>query len=152
MAGARTRSSRSGSLVTIDLSELREFSAIIRQTSPKVYRALGDGLREAGMVIADEARARSSTFSTRIPASIRVRKVGIRVSVTAGDENALDAAPLENKGIEGFFRHPVFGNRDVWVNQQAHPYLRPAAEAQGERTADKVLESIARALDQAGFK
>jgi hypothetical protein len=80
-----------------------------------------------------------------------VRSSGIRVSVVAGGAKAPDAAPYENKGVDGFFRHPVFGNREVWVDQKARPFLRPAAEATAPRVTEKVLENVGKVLDDAGF-
>ena len=150
MARTKTHTHRVGSLVTIDLSGLRSFATAVRKASPELKTALKAGLREGGEIVADEARARSS-WSTRIPGSIRVRSSGIRVSVVAGGAKAPDAAPYENKGVDGFFRHPVFGNREVWVDQKARPFLRPAAEATAPRVTEKVLENVSKVLDDAGF-
>lgn len=53
------------------------------------------------------------------------------------------------KGMEGTkrWRHPVFGNREVWVTQQPHPYffrvVRPAGVA-GRRATTRVVNSITR--------
>jgi len=55
--------------------------------------------------IAVDARAKAS-WSTRIPGSVEVKALGSRISVTA---DAPNAAPLENRGKEGEFKHPVFG-------------------------------------------
>jgi hypothetical protein len=57
-----------------------------------------------------------------------VSATGFSVKVTAGGAAAPDAAPLENSGQQGTFRHPVV-NPDVWVSQQARPFLAPAADA-----------------------
>ena len=43
--------------------------------------------------------------------------IGDRVDV----KKAPEAAPINNKGQAGTFRHPVFGH-DVWVDQAAHPF------------------------------
>ena len=71
------------------------------------------------------------------------------VSVTAGGKRAPEAVVLEHGGVEGTFRHPVFGNRDVWVSQKARPFLAPAFK-EGEElavaAADRALQKILRAL------
>jgi len=151
---AKTRTSRSGTLVTLDLSGLRDFATAVRKASPELRKALRAGLKEGGDIVADEARARSS-WSSRIPGSIRVRTAGIRVSVVAGGAKAPDGAPYENKGLPGQFRHPVFAQGDraswTWVNQKARPFLRPAAEATAPEVADKVAANVLEVLSDAGF-
>lgn len=143
----KTRTSHSGSLVTIDLSPLRGFVTSLRKASPELNREMRKGLRRGGDIVRDEAKGLAS-WSTRIPGSIRVRTTGIRVSVIAGNKNAPHAAAFEHEGVPGFFRHPVFGNRDVWVNQRARPYLRPAAESNSDEVADAVLKAVAEAIDR----
>lgn len=143
----KTRTSRAGSLVTIDLSPLRGFVTSLRKAAPEVNREMRRGLRRGGDIVRDEAKELSS-WSTRIPGSIRVRTVGIRVSVIAGDKNAPHAAAFEHEGVPGFFRHPVFGNRSVWVDQRARAYLRPAAEASASEVSDAILQAVSEAIDK----
>lgn len=69
------------------------------------------------------------------------------MKVQAGGDAAQYAPAFENQGKVGTFRHPVFGNREVWVNQQAHPFLRPALQAQSANLAKKIDAAIDRALD-----
>lgn len=136
----------SGSSVFIDTSQLKDLGRQLRKGSPELARQMRTGLREVGQVVAEEAKHRAS-FSKRIPGSIRVRTTsGFSVSVVAGDGNATDAAPIENKG-KGFVRHPVFGNRDVWTSKGSHPaFLAPAADASQaaieERTAKVISDTL----------
>ena len=156
MARTKTHTHRVGTLATIDLSGLRSFATAVRKASPELRSALKAGLREGGEIVADQARERSS-WSSRIPRSIRVRSSGIRVSVVAGGAKAPEGAPFENRGVAGFFRHPVFADPTqgreswTWVDQKARPYLRPAAEASAPRVAERVVANIEDVLSDAGF-
>lgn len=50
--------------------------------------------------------------------------------------------PLMMEGVKRF-RHPVFGNRENWVQQQPHPYFYRAASGFGRASE----EAMRRALD-----
>jgi hypothetical protein len=45
------------------------------------------------------------------------------------------------------FRHPVFGNKAVWVEQPMHPALGPAVEANADRIELLTLKALDRALE-----
>jgi HK97 gp10 family phage protein len=130
----------------VDATGLRALAADLRTVSPELYTAFRARTKAAGMLVAAEAKRRSS-WSTRIPGSIKVSitNLGTGIKVTANGAKAPDAAPYENKGQSGNFRHPVFGNTDVWVSQKARPFLAPAAEAK----AEEVTEAFAEAVDDA---
>lgn len=119
-------------------------------------RELRPGLRAAGRVVADEAKVRAS-WSTRIPGATRVSVTfsGKRpgVSVVVNKTKAPDARPFEHGGRTGIFRHPVFGNRDVWVSQKARPFLAPALEAKGDEAAGQITDVVDRVTrDTGGFR
>lgn len=111
-------------------------------------------LREAGRIVADDAKLRSS-FSTRIPRAIRVstsftaRRPG--VSVVVDRKKAPHGRPYEHGGNPGTFRHPVFGNREVWVPQAARPFLEPALEAKGDEAGRRITDAVDEATRDAGF-
>lgn len=95
-------------------------------------------------------------WSTRIPGAVHgkvsfgAKSAGVAVTVNA--RIAPEAAPLENKGKPGLFRHPVFGNRDTWVNQSARPFFYAGA-ARAQKTIDaqmrQILDDVAA---KAGFR
>ncbi|MEU3281769.1 hypothetical protein [Streptomyces antibioticus] len=80
---------------------------------------------------------------------IEVRTVGRDAGVAIRVDGRKMPSKMKSlpKGMEGTkrWRHPVFGNREVWVTQQSHPYffkvVRPAAVA-GRRAAARVVDSI----------
>jgi hypothetical protein len=120
----------------VDTRELRALTKSFRDWKPD--KQLHKMLRVAGDLIATDARAISSTSSSKIPPTIKVRVSKTRVSVIAGGVGVPTGGLFElgNKGRGksqtatkgGKFRHPVFGNRSVWVSQDMHPYLLPAAK------------------------
>jgi hypothetical protein len=77
----------------------------------------------------------NSSWSDRIPGA-HYLQVGLG-STTGGVSVGVDqvAAPharpyegMSSGGGRGFFRHPVYGNEDVWVSQDTRPFLAPAVE------------------------
>lgn len=86
-------------------------------------------LRLAGNLVADQAMVNAATFSRRIPGAISVSS---RLTSTGGvyvrvsSKKAPHARPIEGTQGNTSFRHPVFGDSDVWVAQPTHPFLFPA--------------------------
>ncbi len=130
--------------IHIDVSELRQLSTALKKVEPKLQKQFFKDLNAGGQIVAARAKANAS-FSSRIPKTIKVRRRGVSVSVVAGGPGAPDAAPFENRGESGTFRHPVFGNTQVWVDQQAHPFLAPA----GRDSIPQVVGSIRAGVDTA---
>lgn len=143
-------------------AEFREVARQLKVARGEGQKRLRKNLKEAGEIVATEARAIASEHSEKIPRSIRVRTSGATVSIVEGGPKAPNAAPFEvgNAGdrrslsvgsLGGTFRHPVFGNRQVWVEQPMHPAVRPAIarklDLMTERVADAEAQAIADALD-----
>lgn len=153
---------RSGNFLMLDASGLRGFAEGLRRASPEMAKQLRTKMRRAGERVRDDAKviASASDVPSGIAPSIRVRASlagagsGVHLSVLAGPKNDGDtaggvgaAAAVEHRGEPGTFRHPLFGNRDYWFEQRAHPYLRPAAERNMARVADEVLAATQEVLD-----
>lgn len=131
--------------VSIDTSSFAKFARGLAVIDPELKRELRAGLKAAGELVATDARARAG-FSSRIPGSIRVSVAGNTIKVIANAKKAPDAKPLEHGGREGTFRHPVFGDRQNWVAQQARPFLRPALLANKEAAVHLAKVAVERAL------
>lgn len=129
---------------------------------PEEYRkAVRPRLRQAGEVLAQNARSRAS-WSKRIPPTIRVQ-VSFRheregVTVVAGGKNAPHARPYEGVRGNQEFRHPVFADSKNktrrgwrWVSQRTRPFLLPAAEATQIQTTTGVREALDEAARNIGF-
>lgn len=116
-----------------------------------IRKEVRPALREAGESVKRAAQG-NSHWSSRIPAAMRIRvsfaqrRPGVFIVV---DKNkAPHGRPYEGI-IMGSFRHPVFGNRDVWVTQETRPYLVPALESNEgetftliESTVDEVMAKL----------
>ena len=143
------RASQSGVNIVVDTRGLQQLARDLRRSAPDSYKALRGSLRVAVQPVVDDAKARAG-FSKRIPATIRARiGSGASIKIVAGGPNAPDAAPLENKGQAGTFRHPVFGNREKWVNQPARPFLAPALDAHRDEIAAAIELAVYEAVRDA---
>lgn len=144
----------------VDAKELTQLTKDFKGWKPD--KQLHKMLRVAGELIAEDARAIASQYSTTIPATIKVRVSKTRISVVAGGQGVAIAGLFElgNKGggksqaasARGVFRHPVFGDRGTWVNQPMHPYLLKAAAKNQKKI--EVLEgaAVAEAFREYNFK
>lgn len=130
-----------------------DVGARLRRVVPEFYKETRVRLTAAASEIEASAKSRAAMFSTRIPESIFTRvQMGAKASISV--RASLKVAP-HARVMEGFqrnpFRHPVFGH-DVWVDQPAHPYLKPAASFEGERFVEDVKTILADAFARNGMK
>jgi len=153
----RTVTARTGG-VGIDVSDFHGMVRDLRRARPELSRSLRRRLRRAGLLVAVHAREIAEQHSKRIPPTIKVRVAGATVSIVGGSED-VPIGPLFELGNtsrksaaaseRGVFRHPVYGNRDRWVNQDMHPYLAPAVLEhlpEVEREVAAALDDTARIL------
>lgn len=133
--------------ISVDTSQLKKLAAELRANSPSMLKELQVGLRGAGTQVAVEARLISGFWSSRIPGSIRLISVGLNTVVRAGGASAPHAKYYEGPAP---FRHPVFGH-DVWVSQQARPFLMPAVTREGPTFERAALAAVDAVLLKAGF-
>lgn len=110
-------------------------------------------LREAAENVKRGAQG-NSHWSSRIPAAMRIRvsfaqnRPGVFIVVDKG--KAPHARPYEGI-IVGSFRHPVFGDRDVWVTQQTRPYLVPALESNEGETFTLIRSTVDEVMAKLGL-
>lgn len=135
-------------LVTIDGGGLRRFGAQMRRLAAETKKTVNAGLLTIAKTAAVEAKASASEWSDRIPPSIRAGGTGARVYVRAGGPKAPGAAAFEHHGGAGQFRHPVFGDKGVWVSQQARPYLTPAVNKTSDAGGDAIAKAIIRKIEE----
>jgi hypothetical protein len=122
--------------VRLNTKEVSSFLRALKKAEPDIRKHLRERLRLVGAVVAEDAKSRVRPYSSSIPETIKVRVSGMNVSVVAGGgDNAIAGLfELGNQGGSsssaatgrGVFRHPVFGDRDWWVDQPMHPYLSVA--------------------------
>ena len=133
--------------IYVDTSQLTKLARNLRLAAPQVWAAARVELREAGEIIAADARGRAS-FSTKVPQSIRVIQRAGNVRVRAGGPSAPNAVALESHG-KGHPRHPLFGNRKYWYTNKTPAYLAPALEANAKVVAVRMGETLTRAVSRA---
>lgn len=132
--------------MTVEYASVRLLAQQMHQVPMELRRELRPKLRAAGEQIRQEMQSTAAGFSTRIPGAIRMttgfgsKTGGVRIFVDAG--RAPHARPLENMGQAGTFRHPVFGDRDNWVEQQAHPFFFPVVKRSGEKVRSLVADAV----------
>lgn len=126
----------------------KEFTRAIAEAVPLALRTrLLVAFGEVGKLVAEDAAQRISPYSTNVADSIKVRISGISsVRVVAGGSTLPIAGLLEVGNAKSrsttSFRHPVFGNRDVWVDQAMHPYLAPALHAKEDQIQILVEDAL----------
>lgn len=139
---------QTGVPIYADTAALSRLSHDLIAAAPLVWAECRLALREAGEVVAADARNRAS-YSDKIPGSIKVATRGAVVKVRAGGDAAPNAAPLENKG-RGNPRHPLFGNRNYWYTNTGTPaFLAPALDAKREVVAEMIATAVGNATDRA---
>lgn len=121
-------------------------AALSRELRPALLRAAEPILRDA--------KGRAS-WSERIPAAIKLKlslsqsRPGVRLVTDAAA--APHARPLEDANGAGL-RHPVFGNRDVWVQQRTRPFFFPAVKAGSAQVVAESTAAVVAATRAAGFR
>lgn len=127
--------------------------ADFRDVPDQLRRALAARLRPVGEVTAAAVR-RHASWSSRIPGAVHLtiaftgKNPGLTISV---DHNAAPHARPYEGMLQDFFRHPVFGNTDAWVRQDARRFVWPAVQETQQEVADAVDEAIDAAFHAAGF-
>lgn len=122
-----------------DASSLRRAGKKLREVDASLYREVQRALRVEGNRIAARAGVNAS-WSKQIPGSFKVTVSGVNaVKIRA---TARNAGPLEHAGAQGVFRHPVFGDRENWVDQPARPFLHPAALAHLDESTEALRSAL----------
>lgn len=148
--------------VSIDTSGLKDLVTVLRRTQPELKKQFFKGLRVGANVVKEEA-VFLSLWSSKIPGSIKVQGSGLHLRIVAKGSIAPNAAPMENHGQTGTFRHPLWGSWE-WDGvthspgktgdpriQKARPFLAPALAARFDKVAEIVQSAVDRALLDAGF-
>ena len=96
--------------------------------------------RRAGALKANESLAHKVANASYVVRNVGGRNPAITIRGRAKGGQTLDLKAIN----DGLVRHPVFGNREHWVDQQVHPgFFVRACEA----NKDEVLKGIREAAD-----
>lgn len=136
-------------MATEDLAAFRVAVADLQAMPKEIRKQLRPALKQAADPIVSAARGNAS-WSTRIPAAISTRVLKRGVEIRVSQKKAPHARPYE--GLSGMtFRHPVFGDRDVWVAQRARPFLLPAVRAHRDEVRKAVTDVVEQVARDHGF-
>lgn len=137
------------------LKELRtELRKVVKPFVPKVRQAIA-GIPSKG----ENARRGRVTLRKRmqkatvVKVSASGRSTGVAVIVSGlkmPDEQGRLPAYME--GTRKRWRHPLFGDKERWQDQSAHPFFYRAvkpAEPRAVRATQEVVERIAREIENA---
>ncbi|MFF9097559.1 hypothetical protein ACF1AX_31110 [Streptomyces sp. NPDC014802] len=132
----------------LKLEFTRELRAAAKPMVPAVRQAIRQIPSKQGFS-SDGLRGRMSR-AVKLEVRTASRDAGVRIRVD-GRKMPSQQRALQSymEGVKRPWRHPVFGNREVWVKQQPKPYffktVRPmgaASRVQVNRAIDRVAKKI----------
>lgn len=138
----------------IDGEAFKLFQRELKKIEPALAKELKKELKAVvDTHVVPTARSNAS-WSSRIPGAIKPQALSKGIGVRVARKRAPHARPFEGlQGRTGYFRHPVFGNREVWVSQPTRPFLEPAVRDNQQEAADAASEAVEKAAKRAaGFK
>lgn len=133
----------------------RNLQRDLKRLAPAVQKELNAEIKGIAGEIVSAAKANAS-WSSRIPGAIGLSVTTTRVGVKANRRKAPHARAYEGTRRAGFgtqksFRHPVFGNRNVWVSQPTRPFLAPAIRANQDQFFARAEDAIVNAARTVGW-
>ena len=138
--------------MTVDHYPITRLARELGNVPLALRRELRPQLRAAAVHIVDDMKDRAS-YSTRIPnaigmsVSFSAKRGGITIKVNS--KKAPHARVLE-RGNDGSrsntFRHPLFGNTEVWVDQNTRPFFFPAIKAGRPELRKRISEAVRASL------
>ena len=139
--------------MSVDRSQLQALIRDLGAIPPAARKTMRPAINRAGRLVLTQMKTNAS-WSTRIPAAITMRAatggtVGVTFRVNA--TRAPHARPYEHDGAAGTFRHPVYGNREVWVSQAARPFFYRAVQQYTDQVVQLLGDAVEQAARQHGF-
>ena len=97
------------------------------------------------------AAAKADFNGTRKGAVVHIRISTTRFMAVSGERPRTLPYYVEQRRKRPW-RHPVFGNKEVWVQQQGHKFLMPTVIAHKEKFIGEVKNAVDDALNQISTK
>jgi hypothetical protein len=130
----------------------KELKAMNNAVAKELNAEFRDVIRQH---VLPDAKANAS-WSSRIPGAIKPQVTQRLIGLRVARKQAPHGRPYEGlqTGARGrsTFRHPVFGNRKVWVSQNTRPFLQPAMDDNREEAVEAAKKAVVSAAERAGFK
>jgi hypothetical protein len=142
--------------VEVDGEAFQRFQKDLRDMNREVAKELNKKLRGVLREKVLPAAQANASWSSRIPKAIKPQVTQKVIALRVARGVAPHARPFEGlqTGMRGrkVFRHPVFGNREVWVSQPTRPFLAPAFLDNHDEAVKAASDAISEAAGQVGFK
>lgn len=132
---------------------LKDLQRDLRAVDRKLVTEVGGAMRNAADPIVTEAKqlaphGHEPIPETRVPPkrladTIKASRRGLTIGITAQGPHA---AIVHDGG-----RHPVFGNRRVWVQVRPRPFITTAIDEHADQVADSMADAVEQTLDRNGF-
>lgn len=153
-----------GFAVTIDPQEWFRFKTELDRFDPALAKALRKRIKNAGMTAANEVKKTLAMSSpgggvddgasraaliaaTRVTVSFAKKSAGAKIT-TGSSKLAAEHKGLLNVYNMKTFRHPVFGDKEQWVQQEGRPYFGAVIQ---KALDESLVKEVRAALDEAAF-
>lgn len=143
---SRNRASNSGPF-GVDVSSDKQMKALmrdLRKVAPEVAKQTRKRFKAAATPILNDARRRQPKATGELRRKTKIRIARGRVEIRS---SARHARISEFGG-----RHPVYGNRDVWVKQDPAPAIFPAVDAGRAGFIREAERAVDLAVREAGWR
>lgn len=125
----------------------KEFSSELRAAAKPMVPAVRAAIRQIPSsrgYTSDGLRGRMSK-AVKLEVKLTGKQAGVRIRVDGRKMPTREKA-LQSymEGLKKPWRHPVFGNREVWVKQEPHPYFYKTVRPIGLRSRVNVNKAIDR--------
>lgn len=156
VAGLELRTSKdlkriAAELRRMDNPELRKrFGKELRQAAKPMVPAVRKAIREIPSKRAYTAAGLRGRMSKAVKLEARTtgKDAGVRIRVDGRKmPNREKSLQSYMEGVKRPWRHPVFGNTEVWVRQEPKPYFFRTVEQLGRQTrqdVNKVIDQVAK--------
>lgn len=123
----------------------------LRNELKDAARPMGDAVREhvALYVPSGYAPVLAAAVTVTPMQSLRGATAGLKLRVTAKGRRQRRQVGVIDKGI---LRHPVYGNRDVWVSQRVKPgFASDPLYDSSDEARDQIQQAIRKAIEKVGL-
>ena len=115
--------------MVVDQARLRQIRANLKAAGEKrIAREFNRALKDAAKPVAEDEKRAALAIKAKGPKSTGLRqgladgvRIGVRTSKTTAGVRILTKAKLAKASRNGKWRHPVFGDRTVWVFESLAP-------------------------------
>lgn len=135
-------------------AQLRQLISDLGRLPPDLRRELRPAIKRGAQPML-QAMHSNASWSSRIPPATKLTSKltgsGAGVSIVTNVRQAPHARVYENQGAAGFFRAPLFGDRERWYPHRARPFFKPAIDRHGAEISDAIAQTVAEVAARHGF-